>query len=395
MEEACAALAGDALHYMSLGSKELFHSNFLGWFAASYPAQAAAAFADLIGEGDPGKGPVVERERGDLDLILRLPGLRPAVIENKVWSLPDDTQLERYATGQISKLKSDCASILLSLTPPLWDGPTRTLGGRTWTYVSYQELAERLRRAGAELEASADADERFAGELICRYVRMVGHVQKAVAAAAGGRPDDPAWLGVEVRQLAQSVRIDDGLSKLRAHQALAHLVKDLRDRGLVTGEAALDEARSASLPVASGWKHVRLGDRVIGLEAGFSRKEPLLSGLVMLEGGDGLWWQYQGRSWRLAVTSTAYEGRGPVARAKRHAYIDATYDRWFDFSAVAALVGAERAVPVPAPKGEIFHRYDPSMAYRQTRVDTATAQVTLAQLAVLAGHYLQTAISWA
>ena len=44
---------------------------------------------------------------------------------------------------------------------------------------------------------------------------------------------------------------------------------------------------------------MRLQERVAGLEAGFSRKDPLLSGLVMLNDSDGLWWQYQGRSWRL------------------------------------------------------------------------------------------------
>ena len=49
--------------------------------------------------------------------------LRPAVIENKVWSLPDYTQLERYATGPISKLKYDCASILPTSLGVRADGP--------------------------------------------------------------------------------------------------------------------------------------------------------------------------------------------------------------------------------------------------------------------------------
>ena len=53
-----SAFGRDALHYISLGSKELFHSNFLGWFAGSFPDLAAVTLGDLIGAGDPGNGEV-------------------------------------------------------------------------------------------------------------------------------------------------------------------------------------------------------------------------------------------------------------------------------------------------------------------------------------------------
>ena len=55
----------------------------------------------------------------------------------------------------MSKLKGRPATILLSLTPPVWDAPTRELGGVTWTYVSYEQLAERLRLAASELTAAS------------------------------------------------------------------------------------------------------------------------------------------------------------------------------------------------------------------------------------------------
>ena len=57
------------------------------------------------------------RDRAHLDLVLRLPGLAPIAIENKVWSLPEDRQLARYAAGSLQGL--DHASlVLLSFTPP-------------------------------------------------------------------------------------------------------------------------------------------------------------------------------------------------------------------------------------------------------------------------------------
>jgi hypothetical protein len=87
-----------------------------------------------------------------LDLILRLPHLQLIVIENKVWSLPDDAQLEAFAVGPISSLGTDTAHILLSLTPPAWDEPgARILGGQRWDYLSYQELADRLEPVASSL----------------------------------------------------------------------------------------------------------------------------------------------------------------------------------------------------------------------------------------------------
>jgi hypothetical protein len=86
--------------------------------------------AGLLQSGDPGPGPVAERERTRLDLVLRLPGLRLIVIENKVWCLPDDAQLAGYAAGPLARLGGDASPTLLSLSPPPWDGQTRTLCGQ-------------------------------------------------------------------------------------------------------------------------------------------------------------------------------------------------------------------------------------------------------------------------
>ena len=98
---ACEELRVDALHNLSLGSKELFHSNFLAWFAQGYPHDAAEVFAAWVEPGDHGPGPTAERERAHLNLVLRLPHLRLIVLENKVWSLPDDTQLAATRPGRL------------------------------------------------------------------------------------------------------------------------------------------------------------------------------------------------------------------------------------------------------------------------------------------------------
>jgi hypothetical protein len=56
--EICGKLRQDALHNLSLGGKELFHSDFLAWFAQSYPEEAAHVFSGYSPRGNPGPGEV-------------------------------------------------------------------------------------------------------------------------------------------------------------------------------------------------------------------------------------------------------------------------------------------------------------------------------------------------
>ena len=171
---------------------------------------------------------IAEREYEHLDLILRLPGLQLIVIENKVWSLPDDAQLQAYAVGPISRLGTDTAQILLSLTPPAWDEPgTRMLGGRRWDYLSYQELADRLEPVAERLGKSASADDRFAGQLVQRYAAWV----KLLCRLAGEvtiAPSEPVLLDDRSRAALERARIHDGISKLRGRRVMAALLEQLR-----------------------------------------------------------------------------------------------------------------------------------------------------------------------
>ncbi|HXL38268.1 MAG TPA: PD-(D/E)XK nuclease family protein [Ktedonobacteraceae bacterium] len=138
----CAALEKEPLFHMSLGSKELFHSNFLAWFADCFPEPPAAAFRPWtvpMGDGQAGRS---EREPAHLDLVLHLPGLAPIAIENKVFSVPSEEQLDRYAEGvllQREKEGTSYARVLLSLMSSGW-----TLY-KGWRLLSYRELAQELR----------------------------------------------------------------------------------------------------------------------------------------------------------------------------------------------------------------------------------------------------------
>jgi len=406
--EICAELRRDALHNLSLGGKELFHSDFLAWFAQSYPEEAAHVFSGYAQLGDPGPGEVAEREYEHLDLILRLPHLQLIVIENKVWSLPDDAQLQAYAAGPISRLgtdKTQCgplggrgdgpAQILLSLTPPGWDQPgTRVLGDTArWDYLSYQELADRLEPVAERLGKSASADDRFAGQLVQRYAAWV----KLLCRLAGEvtvAPSEPVLLDDRSRAALERARIHDGISKLRGRRVMAALLEQLRaEDPSVEAIAPGSEEADAFQPQAR-WQLLRLQRRVAGLEVSFSRGMPLLSGAVAMDSGDRLFWQYQNGQWRLIVITAHHRGSTPGAIARRHAYVADRYSKWFDFQAVEDLLGPARGRQVQVKGDKGFQRFNPDSAYRYAKVDQGGLRITVSELIQLGIHYLNRAASW-
>ena len=68
--EICDKLRQDALHNLSLGGKELFHSDFLAWFAQSYPEEAAHVFSGYAKPGDPGPARIRRHSRSASTSIL-------------------------------------------------------------------------------------------------------------------------------------------------------------------------------------------------------------------------------------------------------------------------------------------------------------------------------------
>jgi hypothetical protein len=136
---------------MSLGSKELFHSNLLAWFIRHH--QPVAQALGLRGEV------TVLREKDHTDLLIRHCQQQVTVIENKVFALPDTGQLARLTEGPGAAASE---LVLLSLTSPGWpDGTWTSPGGCSWTWLSYRQLGERLRPA---LPAVAAADAYAGGD---------------------------------------------------------------------------------------------------------------------------------------------------------------------------------------------------------------------------------------
>lgn len=206
---------------LSLGSKELFHSNFLYWLSKAEP-NAFWKIMYLFGINTDDKDSlVVKREWNHFDLsIVQMSSKGEgeneeashdvndilAVIENKVKSIPDKHQMERYA-GSIAKLdkKQGCVKILLSLIEPEFDDDE-------WTHISYERYLTNLRSCMDDVQQSYNA------AIFTDYCNMVDYM-------IGFKN---SWIGDEKELL--KTRYTNILNSYNAQEAAMLRINDLRHK---------------------------------------------------------------------------------------------------------------------------------------------------------------------
>ena len=144
--EALKKIKTSTLFNLSLGSKELFHSNFLAWLAENYSLEIGIAFSKFIKENKTInlkiKPPL--REKENIDLTFTYEDNQILIIENKVKSLPFISQLEEYSKAH--SLNKNY--LLLSLYKPNFINENNQViinNQIIWNYLSYKELAEYIK----------------------------------------------------------------------------------------------------------------------------------------------------------------------------------------------------------------------------------------------------------
>lgn len=355
----CAELNGQPLFHLSLHSKELFHSNFLGWLCEAHSGAATRALKTWLPERNDASGAhIVLREKDHLDLAVQLPGCAPFVLENKVFSPPDEAQLDKYAAGKLAGL-TDPVMLLLSLGDPSWpDGTYTTPLGAVWRHLSFEDLRRVLDHAH---EAMPD-HLAFDRELVARYRDMV--VILGQLASSVGRPaaDEPIDVPPDDAEHLRAIRLHDAIGKLRARSAIA-------------AARAHTESLLPDIPVQ--W------------EADFTKGSPLMSAFVEVGDGDRLGWQYQHKQWRAATITRAHDGRGPALLALRHEYVTAHYADWFVFDGIRALTGRPvKEVPRTEADGR-YCSFAPNFTYRYRKLPALTQN----ELVALSHHYIEAAAS--
>ena len=159
LEKAISWLERSPMQRMSLGSRELFHSNFLAWLFEKYPAALARVF-DL-----PDRNYEVSREEKYLDLVVHDGGTPVLIVENKVKSYPDLGQLQNYS----KKFPEVEKRYLLTLLKPSFD--PEQLG---WETISYADLAAKLRRWFKT--AQVEPEHRQYIQYINEYMTLIEHL---------------------------------------------------------------------------------------------------------------------------------------------------------------------------------------------------------------------------
>jgi hypothetical protein len=330
----CRRLGANPVTHLGLAGKELFHSNMLGWLFQQHYGPMCEVFEDLLAPDPTQTNHAVLREWNNLDLVVWMPGRRPLVVENKTFSLLSEEQLQRYS--ELAWIQDEDRLVLLSLADPRWTDREWTVqtpaGKRTWRWLPYSEVADRLR-----LAASAVGDS-FERELIARYCRLIDDLVELSSILASQESDDaPVRLPDQVLTPLRKIRLGDGLLKLR----------------------------SAAIASRIDPTHV---------SAGFTRGEPLIQAF---SGADQRWlgWQLQGHQFRLCAIFGDLTGNSPQLQEARSREAKKLADEgvWFDFSELDRVLGSRAKIPARVrPDRNGFNKYNPDFVYRYRLVPDLT-----------------------
>lgn len=349
LEQVRDRLAANPVLHLSLGSKELFHSNLLGWLLETDEELTRSLFDHFLQPG-PCNTFRVRRESHHLDLVIELPGAAPIVIENKVFSLPEEEQLERYSADNIRALGlGEAQKVLLSLTDPGWENAEH----RGWVHVPWASLSGRLAKHLAMTRPEGD----FVRELAARWESLLWDLSQVLELT---RPllGESLLLDGDRRAVLDAVRIGDAVEKAR--------VRRFRH----------DLARLLGPDVM----------RRVDLSSAFGSGGPIVDIKVPLSDGALLGWQLQGQQWRrFLIAPEELQGKAPDLKQARIAYAQSQHLEWFDLSAVSAMIAC-----LPAPNADFKH-YAPGFVYDYVKVPEAT----IAELLKLAAVETERALAYA
>lgn len=211
-------LKASPMLYLSGGSKELFHSNFLYWLGVNY----RGAFQELmtkmchINASWP-EGWMIRREHKHLDLCVTYKECAFIIIENKVKSLPDLMQLHRYEQVYANHNRG-CTYVVLSLVKD-FPGQKYLNDNTCWQLHHYDELAQMIR-------------DCFPDSVICQehkpYIRDYCQYISSLSALAEGWKVDEHGAFLSQCDNLHELRLNDIYEKVRYAQIATLLAERLK-----------------------------------------------------------------------------------------------------------------------------------------------------------------------
>lgn len=244
------------LFQMSLGSKELFHSNVWAWLIEMDKNFISVFFNDFdIAEYNSIS---VSREAHNRDIIIWLTDKTNQecyfVIENKIKSLPSVGQLEKYSEDlENCELKM---AVFTGIINPFGSDAVEISGKRriTWSFVSYRKIADRIRALLIRSTKLSEGDIAIAYE----YCKIVNYLNDILYEKIDQNANKLIYDNAEE---LKDLRIYDIYAKMRGAKFMQYVESrreefaDLSDRGFKLVLAQSFHNGSATLDIRySNWK---------------------------------------------------------------------------------------------------------------------------------------------
>lgn len=226
---------------MSLGSKELFHSNFLEYLWDLDNSRFIKMINSLLPKEkeivlESGKEYFMGREKEKLDICIfhkeDKKEVYDLVIENKVKSIPYKKQLEEYFSKVQGKCSNNCKFILLTLSDDFPDKDDDQV--KKWKITNYNTLKDSIKSQYlgnaqiSEKDQITENDQRYIQDY-CDFIEQLDNLKTILI------PNDQQFLFVkEDKDLLEGIRLHDLYIKLRCSWFAVCLKKRLEKEGIDT-----------------------------------------------------------------------------------------------------------------------------------------------------------------
>lgn len=270
IENVVEELRKSALFNLSLSSKELFHSNFLAWVCEKFPNE----FGSILNENFSLKIEkpdaiikYVTRERKGIDLVIGFHN-KEIIIENKVKSIPDKDQLNRYKT------KSDQNShfILLTLMEPEFN-----LDEIGWEILTYQELSIILSKLVEEIDKDS-----YNAHILSDYINFIQQLSILAKSLKIDLENGNFEIYTSDFNLLKTIRLHDIYLKYKYYQLMSGIKNDLLkkfdSKDIIFGKRYNHKENQGK--IAINFSYVR-GKGVLNIE--YSNLQEIVFG-VMIDG---------------------------------------------------------------------------------------------------------------
>ena len=252
LKEILSRLKQNTMFRLSLGSKELFHTNYWALLLSKYPEVMTKVFC----KDSDCHAAEIRREAEHTDLSFLLNN-KLTIIENKFKSYPYLEQLERYINSKnVDKIT------LISFFEPHFLLEENNFNSKI-ECISYEELFERMNRINLDLIAKEDRP------FFCSYLEMLELLQKIKSRLSlkNCTYKEVYEEILEAKEISQEFNFFSTIQKLFLNELRCDLLRDdeIKKHAPFTNVDYASRAKEVFLDIMLNYENNSLGIRNIGI----------------------------------------------------------------------------------------------------------------------------------